>query len=574
MPTLKGYLLTRRAVIASVIAMMVIAWGTAAAWLWRDYRQSISRAEGELVRLSLAASEQTRRLVSLTDVFLDSLEQIILLSEGDMETLASPRVTERVTRLLEHGAGAFDVTVITRDNRSLMLPYSPSRRRVEVNDRDYVRDAKVGRITIAAPIKGRTSGEWIIPVSRRIADPASPISVVLAAIHVQAQERVFDGIRHSKGGAIGLFRSDGVLLARSPSLDGAIGRSLADGALFRERLPQAPEGSYIAISQLDGLKRLATYRSLESEGLVVLVSQTMTEVLAPWRRLLWLTIGSMTVFTLSIVGAATLLLRLLTSLENGARVLDQRVKERTAELQRLMEARSSFLTAISHELRSPLNAIIGFSDALLSRMYGSMPERQTECVMAIHRSGYHVLALVNDLLDSASVDANRLHLDEAEFRLADMVREAAIMVQPQAESAGITLTTAIEPENLHLRADRRRLMQAIINLSTNAIKYNQPGGGVAITARIDESGHGIVAIGDTGIGMSPEDLKTAMTPFGRVEASASVEGTGLGLPLTARIVELHGGTLAVDSVPGRGTTITITLPPTRVLSPAPEMANA
>lgn len=566
MPTLKGYKLTRRAVIAWVVAVLAVAWGVAGAWLWQEHQQTISTAERELVRLNLAASEQTHRLIALTDVFLDSLEQIISLSDGDMDTLTSPAVTERVTRLLNHSGGIVDVAVVNRSGQSIILPFSPKRPAVSVKDREHIQNAKVGQISIAAPIKGRTSGEWIIPVSRRIADPASPISVVMAAIHVPAQERVFNAIRNSKGGAIGLFRSDGILLARSPSLESSIGQSVADGRLFRERLPQASEGSYTAVSQLDGLERLATYRSLAPEGLVVLVSQTMSEVLAPWRRQLWLTMAVMALFSLAIIGTSVLLLHLLATLENSAKILDQRVTERTAELQHLMEARSSFLTSISHELRTPLNAIIGFSDALLSRQYGTMPERQTECVMAVHRSGYHLLALVNDLLDSASVDAGRLRLDETEFSLAEMVEEATAMVSPRAEAAGISLTTSTEPQEMTLLADRRRLMQAIINLTTNAIKYNHPGGRVTVTARIDPNSQGMISVTDNGIGMSAEDLETAMAPFGRVNAPSApaVEGTGLGLPLTARIIELHGGRLGLDSCPGSGTTATITLPPARI----------
>ncbi|TAN56634.1 MAG: HAMP domain-containing histidine kinase, partial [Magnetospirillum sp.] len=264
---------------------------------------------------------------------------------------------------------------------------------------------------------------------------------------------------------------------------------------------------------------------------------------------------------------AAVLLRLVATLEDGARDLDQRVNERTAELQQVMEARSGFLTSISHELRTPLNAIIGFSEALLARLHGPMADRQHEYIKDIHLSGRHLLALVNDLLDSAAIDAGRLSLDESAFDLAEMLNDAMVMVHPRAEAAGITLHTTIEPEGLRLSADRRRLMQAIINLSTNAVKYNHPGGRVAVSARLDHDGNGVITVTDNGIGMTPEDLKTAMAPFGRVGAPSGppVEGTGLGLPLATRIIELHGGVLTLDSTPGTGTTATITLPPVRVM---------
>ena len=566
MPILKGYKRTRLAVIATVVAVMAIAWGVTAAWLWRDYRQTLFTAEQEMTRLCLAAADQTQRLLSLTDIFLDSLEQIISLTDGEIDMLNGPLVAKRVTRLLDHVGGGLDVVVIDHADMSVILPYSPNRSPVPVGDRDYVRDAKVGRPTISAPVRGRTSGEWFIPMSLRMTDPGNRIAVLLAAIHIPALERIFDGIRHGKGSAIALFRSDAILLARSPSVPGSLGRSVADGYLFREMVPRGPEGVYTTVSKVDGQERLSVYRSIMPDGMVVVVSQTMPEVLAPWWRQVWLALALISGFTLVVVVAAALLLRLIATLESGARVLDQRVTERTAELQRLMEARSAFLTSISHELRTPLNAIIGYSDALLSWLHGPMPARQVEYVKDIHRSGHHLLALVNDLLDSAAVDAGQLRLDDSDFDLAEMVAEALAMALPRAEYAGIALSAAIAPEGLRLWADRRRLIQAILNLCTNAIKYNHPGGWVAITSRVDPGGHCVLAVADNGIGMSAEDLETAMTLFGRVSgpSTRAIEGTGLGLPLTCRIVELHGGTLTLDSAPGRGTTATITLPPARI----------
>ena len=572
MPTLRGYARTRRAVIGSVMIVMMFAWGLAGSWLWWDYRQTLSMARRELARLSIAAADQTFRVLSLTDVFLDSLEQIIALTDGETDTLYGPAVTQQVTRLLDHVGGVLDVAVVDQANRSLILPYSTGRRLVPVGDRDYVRDAKVGRVTVSAPVQGRSSGEWFIPVSLRMPDPSNRIAVLLAAIHIPALERLFEGIRHSQGYAVALARTDGIVLARVPTVEGAIGKSLAGGYVFRERLPLAPEGPYMAASPVDGQERMGVYRSIDPYDMVILVSQTMTEILVPWRLHVWLSVGVMSAFTLVVSIAAALLLRLISTLENGAILLDRRVTERTAELHRLMEARSDFLTAISHELRTPLNAIIGFSDAILSQLHGPVPPRQSEYVGDIHRSGRHLLALVNDLLDSAAVDAGQLRLDDDDFDLAAMVAEAVAMARPRAEATGITLAATIEPRGLRLRADRRRLMQAILNLCTNAIKYNRQDGRVAISSRIDpDDGSCAIVVADTGIGMSAEDLATALTPFGRVggRSSAGVtEGTGLGLPLTARIVELHGGRLTFDSNPGQGTTATITLPPSRVRAPS------
>jgi signal transduction histidine kinase len=559
-------------VIACAIAVLVVFWGVAGLWLWRDHSRTTSSAEDELARISIGVAEHTRRLLSLADIFLDSLEQTITLGDGSPEGLAGPEISNRVASLLSHSDGVLDVGVVDHAGQRMLLPHDPARPVVSVQDRDYVKRARTGAITLSHPIRGRASGEWIIPVSRRMSDPNHPVAVIYVTLHVPALERIFDGVRRSKEGAVGLFTTEGMLLARAPSLESAIGRIVADGHVFKERLPLAPEGLYITVSKLDGLERLGAYRSIAPHGLVVLVSETLDEVLTEWRRRLWLALAVAGVVTLMVCGGTLVLLRLLRSLEEGARVLDRRVGERTAELQRLMEARSNFLAFVSHELRTPLNAIIGFTDALISGIFGPASERQIDYLRDIHRSGRHLLALVNDLLDSAAVDAGRLRLDESEFNLGDMVAEVESMLRERAGAAKVALDIAGVDGGLTILADRRRLLQAVLNLSSNAIKYNRPGGRVGVAAQLDSEGKCVLAISDDGIGMNADDLKVAMIPFGRASDSSThaIEGTGLGLPLTANIIELHGGMLKLDSTPGFGTTVAIVLPASRIIHPSEE----
>jgi signal transduction histidine kinase len=556
-------------VIACALVSGLLIWSATAILLWRDHDAAIQSTHAELGRVSLAAAEHARRLLSLSDLFLDSLEQFIELGDHQPGIIASQTVSLWVDRITHQMDGIMDVGVVDRAGFRHILPIKPDTPVVSVADRDYVRESRPDAITVSIPVIGRTSGEWMIPVARRTRNPKSPLAVLYTTIHLPGLERIYDGIRNTSGGAVTLFRRDGVLLARAPRREELIGKSIGNSPLFRDILPRGASGTFRATSAIDGVERLSVYNTIEPYGLVVVVSQTYDEALAPWRRQVAIA-SSVGVGVSIVVAMGTLvLLRLLNSLAETAGDLDRRVAQRTADLNRMMEVRTNFLTSLSHELRTPLNAVIGFSDALLAQVRGPVPERQAEYVRDILRSGQHLLALVNDLLDGAAIDAGSLHLDESEFALDEVMEEALSMVTPRAAAANTEITLRTTAPGLILFADRRRILQAVLNLFTNAVKYNRPGGGVRILVERTVHGACRIVVDDDGIGMTQDDLKTAMTPFGRASDPSirAVEGTGLGLPLTSSIIEFHGGSLTLDSQPGRGTTVTILLPAGRLRHP-------
>jgi signal transduction histidine kinase/HAMP domain-containing protein len=224
--------------------------------------------------------------------------------------------------------------------------------------------------------------------------------------------------------------------------------------------------------------------------------------------------------------------------------------------------KSDFLAAMSHELRTPLNAIIGFSDVIVSKVFGEMGnERYAEYVRDIHRSGLHLLALINDVLDLSKIEAGAMSLDHRPVEPGQLIDAALSMVRETAAAAGLALWSEVESGLPAILGDERRLLQVLLNLLSNAMKFTAAGGKVAIGAH--RSGDRIdIAVTDSGIGIAPADLATALEAFGQVTSSRSSNqpGTGLGLPLSRQLVELHGGTLQVASKPGIGTTVTICLP--------------
>lgn len=256
--------------------------------------------------------------------------------------------------------------------------------------------------------------------------------------------------------------------------------------------------------------------------------------------------------------------------------LEEKVRRRTRELTEAREraeaaslTKTQFLANMSHELRTPLNAIIGFSETMEKEIFGPMGgPRYKEYAANIHESGRHLLDLIGDILDVAAIESERLALHEETVRLSDAFVICERQIRPLAERRGVSLSIGEHGGLPALRADDRRVRQVLLNLMSNAVKFTPRGGSVTVGVRLDAGGPLVLSVTDTGIGMSPDEVLKAFEPFGQAESGfeLSKEGTGLGLHLSRSLMELHGGSLSIDSVPGRGTTARATFPAERVVA--------
>ncbi len=234
-------------------------------------------------------------------------------------------------------------------------------------------------------------------------------------------------------------------------------------------------------------------------------------------------------------------------------------------------AKSEFLATMSHELRTPLNAIIGFSEIIGTEVLGPVGNtKYRDYAEDIHNSGQHLLDLINDILDLSKVESGMDELHEEEIEIPEVAHSVLRLVQQRAQKHGVNLELELPGTPLHLRADRRKLKQILVNLLANAIKFTETGGKVVLAVRC-QGGQGYeFQVSDTGIGIAPEDIPKALSQFGQVDSTLGRqhEGTGLGLPLTKALVELHGGSLDLQSQPNVGTTVTVHFPAERVSAPA------
>lgn len=290
----------------------------------------------------------------------------------------------------------------------------------------------------------------------------------------------------------------------------------------------------------------------------------------------------------------------MASVRNRQRVIERAVAERTAELMQATASnvaleeeishrkrieselraakeqaevanrtKSEFLTMISHELRTPLNAVIGFAEMTIYEVVGPVGDKKyREYGEDIRRSGLHLLSLINNILDLSKVEAKKFELTEEEVDIAEIIEETLSMLRDKAEGAGITIKTKIANSFPLVNGDARSMKQIFINLLSNAVKFTSRDGQIVVGAKIDSRGRFVASVSDDGIGIAKSDQARVFQPFTQADSSLArqYEGTGLGLPLTKSLVELHGGELKLTSAVGAGTTVKVILPKERVVA--------
>ncbi|MBV9244297.1 MAG: PAS domain S-box protein, partial [Methylobacteriaceae bacterium] len=247
--------------------------------------------------------------------------------------------------------------------------------------------------------------------------------------------------------------------------------------------------------------------------------------------------------------------------------VEKELEEARRQAERASQLKSDFLARVSHEVRTPLNAILGFAEVIIDERFGAIGnERYKDYLRDIHASGSHVMSLVNDLLDLSKIEAGKMELSFGSVDANRIVADCVALMQPEANRERVIIRMALAARLPKIVADERSLRQIVLNLLSNAVKFNEPGGQVIVSSALTDAGHAVVRIRDTGIGMTETDVLTALEPFRQLATSRTRPGTGLGLPLTKALVEANRASFSIKSKKNEGTLIEIAFPPTRVLA--------
>jgi PAS domain S-box-containing protein len=253
---------------------------------------------------------------------------------------------------------------------------------------------------------------------------------------------------------------------------------------------------------------------------------------------------------------------LLRDLTHAKTVERERDAAREAA-ERASARKTEFLSRVSHEIRTPLHAILGFAEVMMEERFGPIGnERYKDYIKDIHASGRHVMSLANDLLDLSKIEAGKMELQFAPVDANRIIRECVALMQPQAARERIIMRLSLFDKLPNVMADERSLRQIMLNLMSNAVKFNEPGGQVIISTALDETGHSVIRVRDTGLGMNEAELGVALEPFRRVPGAAR-EGTGLGLPLTKALAEANHADFSIKSRKEQGTLVEVAFPSAR-----------
>ena len=590
-----------RKIMALAAVLAALMWLFIGGLLWSEHESALNNGLVNGRNLAAAFAVELTHTVDRIDGAMDAI-----IRRAPIEADGTPRLDdlgqwEQDFALLASPAKYFglmdaDGKLIFSNNRNRTGPNGSSS--VDLSDREHFRIHRDHRnigLYISPPLPARLSDSKMIYFSKRIETPDGRFCGVLVFLVPPIElARMRDRIDLGKRGVLMVVGTDDIVRVRVSAdyPDGNIGLGASlRGAPWPESVPPGGFGSYRRIGLLDPVDRQLNYRRLEHYPLIVNVGLDIGDLLGEARAHAWI-LGVIGIGMTSLVfGLSALLTReirrrifrdvQLAAERNRLEAARRRVEQAQAKLadanadltaaaaraEAANQAKSNFLANMSHELRTPLHAIIGFSELIQDRVPRTKGDSAiAEFATDILASGRHLLALINAILDISKVESGTESLLEGSVRVLEEARASLIAIAGRARGRGVTISLDIPDTLPVLRADATKIRQILINLMSNAVKFTESGGQVSVAANIEPDGRMKIAVRDTGIGMTNDDIDIALQPFGQVDSSLSRshEGTGLGLPLAQRLAELHGGTLAVESEKGRGTTVFVWMPSERV----------
>jgi signal transduction histidine kinase len=592
-----GRLVKHRIAAFSAAIMAAICLLVAEAVL-REREAAFEQARAEATNLSAGFEEQVRGTLNGIAGAMEFLKARV---EAEGPAFDLHRWRERVPELV---SPAVHIMILDASGRVRASTLKRDTSPVYLLERDYFlahrNNPNLG-FFVGRPIFGKVSKRLIIPVTRRLNSPDGQFAGVLNfGLDPERLTTLYRKVNLGQTASMELIHRDGTIMARYTQANGldtsSIGKKAAnfdpimDGNL-------AGTGEFSGKSSVDGVSRLYHWRDVQGYPLLVATGLSKSGVLADANYQARIVIGlGIAALSLPLIMMFMLNREISQRVEHSVAldresekvrdehrallaITEELAKERmklrktNSELvlarrraESSSQAKSAFLANMSHELRTPLNAILGFSEIIRDRIFGDDAGRYADYAADIHRSGSHLLNIVSDILDITRIEAGKLEVREEKVKLGVILTESLRAVTQQAVQAGVLLASTVPDAGALILGDKTKLIQIVINLLSNAIKFTPEGGSVTLSAAKLEDGGLNVMIRDTGIGMSNHEIRDALELFRQVDNSLGrrYEGTGLGLPLALKLMELHGGSLTIDSVPRHGTVVTLHFPSERI----------
>jgi signal transduction histidine kinase len=547
----------RRLLLLLTAGMLAAAWAGTAYWVLDDRKRIYRSATAELIGAIPLLKMHAHRSLDTAHTILVALDEAI---QTGGEKLDLARLGTLALRMQSSEEDPIGIAVI--DRRAQLMRIGSSDDYVDVSDRDYMvamRTAAPGDFFVGRPIPSRVSGRAVIPMVMKMQPNASGVDAILAAIPAVNFEEAYRDLLISAPSSIGLLRQDGLVLHLTPDPNRRIGQILPGFDLATLQRQYAPLTAFQQDRTADlGLRITVSYAQVPSYPVVVAAAMRDAALELAWRQQAWPKVAGACAVSLVIVLLTLWLLALMAR-------RDAALKDMTAalmELEAANRAKRDFMARMSHELRTPLNAILGFSEMISGAVLGPVSKTYQQYGRDIHRSGTHLLDMINQVLDITRIETGDLHPKPEPVEIDAVAAEVAMILRPLAEVRHVKLIFEFEADARRLLADPMMLRQMLLNLISNAVKFSPSGETVTVQSRADEDSV-VVRVSDRGPGIDKDKLTHVFEPFGSGQSllAQQAAGIGLGLPIAKKLVEMHGGRLTITTSRQKGTVVTLVFPP-------------
>jgi signal transduction histidine kinase len=549
-----------RLVSISAALVILITWLGVFLYVSEQRQAIFDAARQELRGGILTLASHARRTIEAVNTTLRSVDSWLYEASKNPRYAPLDDLAMIISSIQASNEDYIDIRPITNDG-FLFRFNDGGEFRAFVGDRPYFQrlySERPGTLFIAEPVVSRDSGRYVLPIAMKTRENRYGVGYVVAAVTVKQFEDAYRALLISATGRIGLMRADGTLLMSVPEGKTAETAAAADFLAAVAQIESSEPTIMTVPSPFGDGEAIAAIVHLARQPILVYAAFDVAELEQRWIARAWPNIAAafvVSLLTLLIAGWLRHLMHLKDIETNHTR-------KALAEANAANTAKRQFLANMSHELRTPLNAILGFSEVISQAMFGPIDALYRTYGNDIHKSGKHLLHLVDQLLDVSRIESGAMALQIQPCDLKEILHEALRITEPIRARNDVRVSVDLQPGATSLITDRGAIRQILINLLANAAKYNRPGGSITIRSSGSDDAF-TLSVEDTGVGISPTALQQVFEPFKRGDAHVAQTtdtGFGLGLPIVKGLVTLLGGEIEVHSEPGKGTLVTVQLP--------------